>query len=201
MKSILREEFLKEFIKAVILEKRRLLKNMEQMEMSRIPPMIMPPQKMIAQAIRPQIIRKRTITRHTIQKIVQQKPFQNPASAMPAPAISSAVQQKKPAEIKTLSRIEQLLVDPAVLSVECPGPTKHLLMNRGGAIQTANITLSIEEINNIMGEISDRTRIPILPGIFRAALGNYTITAIISEFAGTRFIIQKRYLSTAPKRL
>ena len=91
-----------------------------------------------------------------------------------------------------LNRISNILGDPTVLSIECPGPTKNLLVNRAGSIQAASIVLSKEEIDSIIEEIGEKTRIPISTGVFKAAFQDFLITAVISEFVGTRFLIQKR---------
>lgn len=91
-----------------------------------------------------------------------------------------------------LGKVAQLLRDPSVLSVECTGPGKHLLVNRAGVIQTTPVTLTKEEIDQILGEISVQTQIPIVPGIFKALLKNILLTAVVSDYVGTRFIIQKR---------
>lgn len=91
-----------------------------------------------------------------------------------------------------LGKITQIISDPAVLGIECPGAGKNIMANRSGAIQTTSITLAKEEIDLIMQEISEKTRIPIIPGIFKAAINDLVITAVVSEFVGTRFVIQKR---------
>lgn len=91
-----------------------------------------------------------------------------------------------------LGKIAQIISDPAVLGIECPGAGKNIMANRSGAIQTTSITLTKEEIDLIMQEISEKTRIPIIPGILKAAINDLVITAVISEFVGTRFVIQKR---------
>jgi hypothetical protein len=43
-----------------------------------------------------------------------------------------------------------------------------------------------------MSSISEQTKIPLIPGIFKAVLNNLIITAVLSDYVGTRFIIQKR---------
>ncbi len=92
----------------------------------------------------------------------------------------------------TLGKIEPILRDPTVLSVECPGPTKNVLVGKVNGIQTAPFSLTQEEINGIMNEISEKTRIPILQGLFKAVYNDLLVTAIISDYIGTRFFIQKR---------
>jgi len=192
-KAILREEFLKEFAKALIQEKIRQQRKKAQLEMVRVPSLVILEKPVVPSMITPTIVRKRTIIRHPlITKPAKIEAPEKPAFAAP-PAVVAAPPPARLKEAITLARIEQLLADPAVLSVECTSPGRPLLINRGGAIQTTALTLSPEEVSNIMQEISDRTRIPLTSGLFKAFFGNYIITAVMSELVGTRFIIQKRY--------
>lgn len=109
-------------------------------------------------------------------------------------------QQYKPSPLKpgqkpetvNLGKLAGILVDPSVFSVECQGPHKNLLVNRGGSIQTSEVTLTDEEINTMMHNISEQTRIPISGRVFRTAIQDLVVTAVISDFVGTRFVIQKR---------
>lgn len=98
---------------------------------------------------------------------------------------------QKPETIN-LGKLAGILIDPSVLSVECPGPYKNLLVNRGGSIQASGITLTPEEINAVMHNISEQTRIPLTPGVFRAAVQDLVVTAVLSDYVGTRFMVQKR---------
>ncbi len=95
-------------------------------------------------------------------------------------------------ETINLGKLASILQDPAVIGVECPGPYKNLIVNRGGSIQTSSVTLTPEEINTVMHNISEHTRIPITPGVFRAAVQDLLVTAVVSDFVGTRFLLQKR---------
>ena len=91
-----------------------------------------------------------------------------------------------------LGKIYQIISDPSVFSIECPGPEKNILVNRAGTIQASAMALTKDEIDLIMKEISDTTRIPLVSGVFKAAFRNLIITAVLSEFVGTRFLIQKK---------
>jgi hypothetical protein len=95
------------------------------------------------------------------------------------------------------SKIDSILADPKVQTVECPGPNKQILIYKGGMIQTANFSLSSEEIKTVMKDISEKTRIPVMSGVFKAAFGELIVTAVISEFVGTRFILQKKQPSAS----
>lgn len=196
-KNELRENFLKEFTKSLLRESLRRYNERLQMEMVRVPQFVT--QKPIeAPVLPPTIVRKKTIIKHPAltPSILKPKTEEITTFASPpptAPIAAPAIQPLTHREVVNLARIEQFLVDPAVLSVECTGPSKALLINRGGIIQATALALTANEINNIMNEISERTRIPLVPGIFKAIFGNYMVSAVISEFAGTRFILQKRY--------
>ncbi|MEK6927884.1 MAG: hypothetical protein AABX11_05625 [Nanoarchaeota archaeon] len=89
-------------------------------------------------------------------------------------------------------KIKNILLDPGVFSVECPGPSKPLIVTAGGMVRSTNIIFTEEEITSFMNDISQKTRIPILPGLYKAVFGNLLIIAVVSEFVGTRFLIQKR---------
>ncbi|MBS3091668.1 hypothetical protein J4217_04460 [Candidatus Pacearchaeota archaeon] len=89
-------------------------------------------------------------------------------------------------------KILPILQDRFVQSIECPGPGKPLIINKSGIIQTSPINLSTEEIMQIMKDISDKTKIPLLTGAFKAAFDRYVMTAVISDYVGTRFVIQRK---------
>jgi len=90
-----------------------------------------------------------------------------------------------------LGKIRPLINDPFIKEIECPGPGKNIIITKGNSKQTIPITLNSEEIEEIMQEISLKTRIPLIQGMFKAAFGNILISALVSEFVGTHFNIQK----------
>lgn len=90
-----------------------------------------------------------------------------------------------------LGKIAALLKDPSVFSIECSGPGKNVLVNRAGSVQTTPLQLTKEDIDTVMENFSDKTRIPLITGVFKAAYQDLLITAVVSEFVGTRFIVQK----------
>ena len=94
-----------------------------------------------------------------------------------------------------LPKIDKILEDPSVQTIECPGPNKRILVFKGGKILSTQLSLTADEINNTMKDISEKTRIPLMSGVFKAAYGNLIITSVMSEFVGTRFIIQKKSIT------
>lgn len=154
---------------------------------------------------------EKAIPKREIKKIPPQAQFHK--SMMRKPALSAfhpspfqpsqrappVVQAQRPVlpargvvhEPVNLGKLTNLLLDPSVLSVECPGPSKNVLVNRSGAIQATGLVLTKDEINAIINEISIKTRIPTVPGLFKVAFHDLVITAVISEFVGTRFLLKK----------
>jgi hypothetical protein len=90
-----------------------------------------------------------------------------------------------------LGKIDALIRDPRVTLIESPGSGKIVLVRMDGTTTTTQISLSQEEIHSIIQKFAEQARIPIVPGIFKAVVGNLLITAGISELVGTRFIISK----------
>src|SRR3989344_7083343 len=109
-------------------------------------------------------------------------------SDVPSPTPTSAPLMLNSA----FSKVNKLLKDPSVQSIECISPGKPILVNKSGLVQTSSVILTKEEITLILEEVSDKTKMPLIQGLFKAILGNLIITAVISDFVGTRFIIQKR---------
>lgn len=88
-------------------------------------------------------------------------------------------------------KINLLIKDPRVSAVECPGPNKFLLVKIGGRIKLTKTTLTETGIKQVIETFSQKAKIPIIGGVFKAAADNLVITAVISDFVGSRFIISK----------
>lgn len=91
-----------------------------------------------------------------------------------------------------LGKLNLFLADPRVNQLECYGPEKDVLVRVGNQTQKTRVNLSKEEIESIIKDFSEKTRIPVIRGVFRAALGNLILTAVTSDFVDTRFTIQKK---------
>lgn len=102
-----------------------------------------------------------------------------------------AIEPQPTGETLNLGKIDFLLKDPQLIQLECPGPDKLVLVKTPRGLQTTKIILSDTEIQEIINLFSDRAKIPIISGLFKAAVGDYILTAIISETVGNRFIITK----------
>jgi hypothetical protein len=98
-------------------------------------------------------------------------------------------QKEKTAEEK----INALLASPEIKSIECPGAGKNLIISKKGRNEPIGLVLSGREIKDYLQKISQKTKVPFgESGLFRAEVGNLIVTAIISEFIGTRFVVTKK---------
>ena len=99
-------------------------------------------------------------------------------------------QQEKP-EGFNLGKLEPFAKDVSIQLIECPGPGKNILVKRYNQPNITKTILNQEEITNIINSFSKEARIPVTGGILKAAVGSLIISAVISEFVGSRFIINK----------
>lgn len=129
----------------------------------------------------PGILRARTLP----QKIQSGRTLQRPTMPILVGSEFSQIASER------LKYLLFLMTDNTIASIECPGPNKQLILNKLGAIKPAGVSLTAEEINEIMKEISERTKIPLNQGLFKTAFNNIIITAVVSEFVGTRFVIER----------
>jgi len=90
-----------------------------------------------------------------------------------------------------LGKIDYLLRDREIQSIECPGPEKNLLIKKYNKTNVTKVSLSQEEITDILYTFAKQARIPVVGGILKAAVGDLVVSAVISEFVGSRFIITK----------
>lgn len=90
-----------------------------------------------------------------------------------------------------LGKIDALLRNNAVQSIECPGPNKNILIKTNNKINITKLNLTQEEITDVLYSFANQAKIPVVGGILKAAVGSMVISAVISEFVGSRFIINK----------
>jgi len=90
-----------------------------------------------------------------------------------------------------LGKIQPLINDRNIDMIECNGENKPIIVKTNAQIKLTQIKLTKQEIQNTIELFSQATKIPLLGGVFKAALGNLILTAVISDFIGSQFIITK----------
>ncbi|MFA5019967.1 MAG: hypothetical protein WC533_02615 [Candidatus Pacearchaeota archaeon] len=90
-----------------------------------------------------------------------------------------------------LGKIQTLIDDLSVASVDCPGPGKIVSARKMNSIIHTKIMLNKEEINDIINLFSQQSRIPRIGGFFKAVVDNLMINSVDSGFGSPRFMITK----------
>ena len=88
-------------------------------------------------------------------------------------------------------KLNPVFRDKGVKFIECPGPDKNIIVTKNNQKQKTNIILSKQEIQMLLDNISNKTKIPLLTGVFRVSWDNYIINAVISDTLERRFLTKK----------
>ncbi|MFH1801781.1 MAG: hypothetical protein ABH804_03055 [archaeon] len=129
------------------------------------------------------------------KRISPPRRISQPVLRVPEPMLPQRLMYLKPvpgAEVEIeFDKLIPLLKDPMVFSIECNGPNIPIIVSGSMGIKNTNITLSEEEINEVIYEFSRLSRIPTHEGVYRVAVGKLIFIAVISSLVTSRFIIRK----------
>jgi len=123
-----------------------------------------------------------------------------PVLRIPETRLPQTFQYLKPTPTNTeidLGKLNVFVQDPLVKVIECNGPDENLIVHGSMGTKPTNIILKKEEIDEIIKKFADAAKIPKDEGIFKAVFGKLTLSAIISETVGSKFVIKK--IMYAPK--
>jgi ATPase subunit of ABC transporter with duplicated ATPase domains len=126
----------------------------------------------------------------------QKKPkFEIKETKIPLPNIPITIKNIIPSPTEQeidLGKLNSLIRDPTVISIECNGTGKNIIVRRiKGEKRITGIILDKNEIDRLIGLFSEEAKIPSHEGIFKAAVGKLVISAIISDIADSKFLISK----------
>ena len=113
---------------------------------------------------------------------------------VPEPNLPPELAYLKPSPTATeleLGKLQSLINDPLVQSIECSGEDEQLVVHGNMGSKSTNIILSKEEINDVIEEFSKKSRIPVQEGIFKVAVGRLVLSAVVSNVISSKFIIKK----------
>ncbi len=138
----------------------------------------------------PQQIPVKKLRRSISESLAKPIPPKTPPQLQPSMGTVQPEAQPRPEDLE-LGKLASFLKDQSIQSIECPGPGRNLLLKRYGKINTTKVTLNQVEITNIINNFAQQARIPVVGGILKAAVGDLVISAVISDFVGSRFILNK----------
>ncbi|MBT3577315.1 hypothetical protein HOA55_03745 [archaeon] len=122
-----------------------------------------------------------------------QQPIQQPPQSQATPQMLPPQAAGRPgAPSQDYGRINALLSDPSVSSIESSGPGKPIVIIRAGQRQFTKISLNPVETKALLEKIADSAHVPLMEGVFRAAVDNFVINAVVSEMIGSKFVIKKQ---------
>ena len=116
---------------------------------------------------------------------------------MPVPAPPSPKKEMaeiRPAAIATaidLGKLNPLIQDVSVSLIQCDGADTPIKIVKQGKLSETIISMTETEINGIIKRFADRANQVITEPVFKTQIGNLALTAIISSFTGSRFVISK----------
>jgi hypothetical protein len=111
--------------------------------------------------------------------------------ANPKAVLIKPVQKGVKAPVGEYGKLTGLILDPSVTYIEDQGAGKALTIIRAGQRQFTKISLSEQEIRDFLNLIAQKARVPLLEGVFRVAVDNFAVSAVVSELIGSRFTIRK----------
>lgn len=136
--------------------------------------------------IKYKIIKKKILEKPLLKTRVLRVPAQKPPAHLryskPFPESSMEIE---------LGKLDNLIKDPAISDIECNGPDENIIVKGTMGTKKTNIILTKEEIDEIIKKFSDAAKTRIQEGFFKVVAGKMSLTAVISEITGSRFIIKK----------
>ncbi len=139
-----------------------------------------------------QTIQKNFAIRFPVRRRVIAKP---PVLRIPEIKLPANLRYLKPIpeeKLINLGKLNPLIQDPQIKEIHCEGPGRYIkVVKFGGKVSQTTIILTKEEIDSILKTFSKESKIPLQEGIFKVAVGKLTISAIVSQTIGSKFIIKK----------
>jgi hypothetical protein len=101
-------------------------------------------------------------------------------------------------------KLNTFALNHLITSIECAGENKQIIIKRAGNTIKTGITLTREEIQEIIKSFSERAKIPLIEGMLNARVNDLEISAVISETVSPSFFIKRiivQILPTGPSTL
>ncbi|MDD5012355.1 MAG: hypothetical protein PHQ66_01775 [Candidatus Nanoarchaeia archaeon] len=138
----------------------------------------------------------------TRKRIIRMMEVQKPSLLIPESKLPAHLEYLKPiptagVEID-LWKLNPLIKDPSVRLIEV-NPDEKVIVTGAMGTRPTGIILNKEDITRVMNAFSVASKIPVEEGVYRVAVGNLILSAVISEVVGSRFIIRKMAASRKPQ--
>jgi hypothetical protein len=205
---IFTRELIKNSVQKEIVQLENMLNEKENIPKIKPVPQLQKVQPIVQEKISPPKItpiQREPLNIKPVQRKVQEikKPIIQPTQRftsrqmlfIPEPRLPKHLEYLKPIPINEVSginleKLNPLVKDRAVKIIEGTPDANVIVMGDMGTKPT-RITLTKEEIDNIIKKFSEKSKIPVTEGIYRVVVENLILSAIVSEAIGSRFVIKK----------
>jgi len=205
---IFTKELIKNSNQKEIIQLENILNKKENISKREFKPQLQKTQPIVQEKISPPKItpiQREPLNIKPVQRKVQEikKPIIQPTPRftarqmlfIPEPRLPKHLEYLKPIPINEVSginleKLNPLVKDRAVKIIEGTPDANVIVMGDMGTKPT-RITLTKEEIDNIIKKFSEKSKIPVTEGIYRVVVENLILSAIVSEAIGSRFVIKK----------
>ncbi len=119
------------------------------------------------------------------------------------PLLPETVRYIRPAPIRKeidLGKLNALINDPFVKIIECFGPDQKIFVSGRMGRKRTPIILTKEEIDGVIKNFSENSKIPVHEGVLNIAFGRLYLSTIISEVTSPRFVIRKMPVAGSYRR-
>ncbi len=99
-----------------------------------------------------------------------------------------------------LGKLNSFVKDPLIKEIECNGPDTNITIRGTAGGKKTNILLKKEEIDDVIKKFADAAKTPVKEGLFTVSVGRMTLTAVVSEITGSRFVIKKMIYNPVMKK-
>jgi hypothetical protein len=76
--------------------------------------------------------------------------------------------------------------------IECSGPGKNILLKVKNKINMTRLVLNERGIEEVITNYANQAGVPVMGGVLKAAVDDLVISAVVSEYVGSRFIISRK---------
>ena len=122
------------------------------------------------------------------------KPLIDQSMVIPEPTLPAHLEYLKPIPSSNsnidLFKLNPLLKDPMVKVITGDSEGRVMVSGNMGTKAT-NIFLTKQDVERIISQFSQASKIPSREGIYRVVVGNLNFSAIISSVIGSKFVIKK----------
>lgn len=134
--------------------------------------------------------------KNSLKKIPKRNKFVRKRITIPKTKMPPHLEYLKPSRKNDFpdldfGKLNPLIEDPNVLDIKCQGEGGNIIVNGTMGEKPTNIFLTKDEINEIIQNVSEASKIPAEPGLYRVIVKNIVFSGVISKISSSRFIIQK----------